>query len=33
MIDKSNIWMVIENNDDLEYAKKIIGNPEDYKSI
>ena len=33
MIDKSNIWMVIKNNDDLEYAKKIIGNPEDYKSI
>ena len=33
MIDKSNIWMVIENNDDLEYAKKIIGNPEEYKSI
>jgi len=33
MIDKNNIWMVIENNQEMEYAEQLIGNSKEFLSI
>ena len=33
MIDKNNVWMVVENEDEREYAKKLIDKIEEFKSI
>ena len=33
MIDDSKIWMVIENNEEMEYAKKLLGDIKEYLSL
>jgi len=33
MIDKNNVWMIVENDNELEYAKQLIGNREEFLSI
>jgi len=33
MIDDSKIWMVIENNEEMDYAKKLLGDIKEYSSF